>query len=446
MIYIIDQLSTSETLWLLILIIEIGLVLCNALVSRDRNMSWFQPPMIVTVIFLYYTLIGPLYLIYNNDTVDRLVNLRYTFDFAWQGACIALFAFMCAYLIKQPNPKTILIPDNSGSISYKLGNYLNLASLFLFSLVAGFFIFSLINPFYSAEVFIDGAARYDGSSLILGPFANYLNLSINFLVPGTFFLFASFLRKNRNPINLLFWYFVSIGIYTSLGFRYRILLILAGSFCIWFLSAKRKFNPFYGVIGVLFLMIIVGIIGVSRTYYVGLDVGKLGDESFLTLALESMKDAKIFMTTGAVMSAFPSDFSFIGLEPIINTFLLPIPSAFLSNKDTISYITDVTSFIYRSPYANAGAAFLNYAELYMMGGPLAIFVGYFLLGLIYRKLWIWFTFNSTNPLAQAIYSNCLVFLYVVISRGYLPQVAMVFAFTVLPGLLIARKYSKPIRV
>ena len=160
------------------------------------------------------------------------------------------------------------------------------------------------------------------------------------------------------------------------------------------------------------------------------------------VALESLTESSIFMTTGAVISAFPSQFSFIGMKPIINTMIFPIPSALLPSKDTFSYISDVTSYIYQSDIHDAGAAFLNYAELYMMGGWPIVFVGYFILGYLYRRLWIWFTFNSDKPLAQVIYSNSLAFLYIIVSRGYLPQITMIFVFTILPLVFIARIYSR----
>ena len=58
------------------------------------------------------------------------------------------------------------------------------------------------------------------------------------------------------------------------------------------------------------------------------------------------------------------------------------------------------------------------------------------LGALFKRLWIWFLWRQYEPLAQAIYLLNATFVYVLISRGYFPQMIMIYSFTIMPAYLI----------
>ena len=71
-------------------------------------------------------------------------------------------------------------------------------------------------------------ALMSGFGGLLGPFANYGALAINMLIPGTLLIAAFYFRTKKGLIELLIWFFIAFTIYTTLGFRYRILLLTLG--------------------------------------------------------------------------------------------------------------------------------------------------------------------------------------------------------------------------
>ena len=67
-----------------------------------------------------------------------------------------------------------------------------------------------------------------------------------------------------------------------------------------------------------------------------------------------------------------------------------------------------------------------------MFGWFSVVAAGFLIGALLRQLWTWFLWRQYEPLAQSIYLLSASYLYVVVSRGYLPQVVMLYVFSVLP--------------
>ena len=87
---------------------------------------------------------------------------------------------------------------------------------------------------------------------------------------------------------------------------------------------------------------------------------------------------------------------------------------------------------------------MNYAEYYLIAGFPSLILISFGLGYLVRRLWNWFLVRSHEPFAQCIYLLSSTYLYVVISRGYMPQVVMLFGFTVVPLFWLYRRWSTPV--
>jgi hypothetical protein len=147
------------------------------------------------------------------------------------------------------------------------------------------------------------------------------------------------------------------------------------------------------------------------------------------------------MTTGAVMTRVPLILPYVGLTPIINTLLFPIPSALLPTKDSIGYLLNAFNSVYGNDFST-GAAIMNYGEYFLMGGWPVVIIMFLIIGWLMRRLWYWFLWRRSEPIAQVCYTSGVTFLYVVISRGYMPQVAYTFAFVVLPLFIFYHYASK----
>jgi biotin transporter BioY len=105
-------------------------------------------------------------------------------------------------------------------------------------------------------------------------------------------------------------------------------------------------------------------------------------------------------------------------------------------KPSGDYIRIINNLYLVNNYLGIGAAVLNFGEYYLAFGWWGVFIGSFLLGWLARKLWNWYRSDRENPLVIITFVVANSFIYVVISRGYLPQVVMNFFFTVFPCFVI----------
>ncbi|WP_156797880.1 hypothetical protein [Synechococcus sp. CB0205] len=393
----------------------------------------------LSVIFLYYTVAGPLHALQQGDWTDRGVDLRYGMEIAWQGAAISFAAFLVSYgLIRQQLPPPRRSTGFDSRQAWRLGQTLNVLGITFFGLLTGPRLLFLLNPLTARQV------EAVGRGLDFGPFANYAGLAVNFLIPGILLLTAVWASQRRGGLQLLLWLIAASGIYTTLGFRYRLALLFSGVLLVFYLARGRQ--PRAGVVipAVAGLLGLAGLIGLTRSYGRGLNLSGIEGLGFWDLVLAGFGESGIFLTSGGVMALTPSDISYVGITPLVNTVLFPIPSQLLPGKDSAAYLLDATAVVYNSSVHNAGAAFLNYAEYFLMGGWPALIVGYLLLGWLCRRLWLWFLWRRQEPIAQVTYVCAVTFLYVVVSRGYLPQVVMLFGFTVLPLFFYYYRISRPV--
>ncbi|WP_411870140.1 hypothetical protein [Vulcanococcus limneticus] len=431
-------LSFDEGFWLVLLLLQI-LGLYGWCWTRARwRLAWFQPPVVLSVVFLYYTVFGPLQALQQGDWIDRGVNLRYGYGVAWQGAAVAFLSFLVGYgLLRQRLPQPRVATSFDPRQAWRLGRTLNLIGLSLFALISGPRLLVLLNPLTARE------AEVVAAGLDLGPFANYAGLAINLLIPGILLMTAAWAKIRPNPIELALWFLAAAGIYTTLGFRYRLALLLSGMLILWYLTRGRQPRALVVIPSIIGLLSMAGLIGLTRAYGRGLDLTALEGLGFWEIVLAGFGESGIFLTSGGVMTLVPSETPYAGVTPLINTILFPIPAALLPGKDSAEYLLEATSAVYSSTVHNAGAAFLNYAEYFLMGGWPALIAGYLLLGWLCRRLWLWFIWRQQEPIAQVTYVCAVVYLYVAVSRGYLPQVAMLFAFTVLPLFIYYYRIATP---
>ena len=434
-----SQLSFDEGLWLGLLLLQILGLYGWCWTRASQRLAWFQPPLVLSVVFLYYTVFGPLNAMQQGAWNDRGVDLRYGFAIAWQGAAIGFASFLVGYgLLRQRLPQ----PSRSTSFdplqAWRLGHNLNVSGLAVFALISGPRVLVLLNPFTARQ------AEVVAAGLDFGPFANYAGLAINLLIPGILLMTAAWIKLRRNPTELALWILAAAGIYTTLGFRYRLALLLSGMLILWFLARGRQPSAVIVIPSILGLLAIGGLIGLTRSYGMGLDLTAIEGLGFWEIVLAGFGESGIFLTSGGVMTLVPASIPYVGVTPLVNTLLFPIPTGLLPNKNSSEYLNSAVAVVYGSDTRAMGSAFLNYAEYFLMGGWPVLIAGYLLLGWLCRRLWLWFFWRRQEPIAQVSYVCAVVYLYVVVSRGYLPQVVMLFCFTVLPLFIYYYRIAKPL--
>jgi oligosaccharide repeat unit polymerase len=420
--------TESETIPYLGIILFIGYVLVRN--YRHGFRGFWSPLTILSIIFLYYIVLGPYYAIATDRTSDRLVNMRpYYADCLW-GALVLMVSFAAGFWLNKKGPAA-QAPVVSMDKVYTYGIRLSIVAIALFTLSIGGNIGNLINPL-DAE-----AVTQTGGSL-----ANYLSLSLNFMIAALTFLFIYYLRTKKGALWFFVLFLVTLGIFLSLGFRYRLVLLGGGLAITYYLNLERRPNFLLAFGSFMIFITLMGVINEGREYGTGIKAEKLETGDAESYFESGLNESRIFQTTGAIISIVPEKHPHVGFEPIRSTLLFPIPSVLYKEKNSAGYLFDALDAIYGRREVAQGSAFMAYGEYYLAFGWLGIVGGGMLLGWFYKRLWIWYLANSTNALAIALYSVTVSFMYVIMSRGYLPQVTMLFFFSVLPAFFVVWRLGK----
>jgi len=185
-----------------------------------------------------------------------------------------------------------------------------------------------------------------------------------------------------------------------------------------------------------------GVIGLSRTSIRGIDLSRLSEETPVSIFNSSFEEAGVFFTTSAVIQSVPKPIPFVGYEPLVTAITQPLPRKLFPGKPSGEYSSRLREQIYQSKFSFT--AYLNYAEYYIIGGWLTLVAISAFLGVLLRRLWTWFLWRQYEPLAQSVYLLNASYLYIVVSRGYFPQVIMLYGLTVMPLVCIYYLLSEKI--
>ncbi len=435
------QLSFAELFWFLLLVGLFLNDLLRAFSSRDP-LAVYQPPIFVMAFMAYYCLIGPIQRLISNDWLYRSLDFRALAVYGWAGAAVFYASLSVGYAtFRHWRPARRFSPPFDERRSARLGGLLCLSGFLLYLVPTGPRAFALMNPFGASS-----SSLFYVGGLNVGPFTNYFTSAINLLIPGVLLLFAAWIRRRGSPIGWILWMLVAMALFSSLGFRWRIVSLLVPMVILWFLArSKRPSLPVLGLCAVG-LLALAGFIGITRTYGAGLTVQEGQEFSLEQLLLAGLDESSIFLTTSGIISSAPDSQPFVGLQPIISTLLFPVPADFLGGlKNSAEYLIAALRSFYQQPVLAVGDAILNYAEYYLMFGWFSLVLMGVLSGWLLRCLWEWFSLRRHETLAQVAYVATCGLLYVWVSRGYMPQVALTFAFGSLPLFWLYYRQARPVR-
>jgi hypothetical protein len=416
-------LSGTELFWLTSLIaIFIGDFI-NFASSRDR-LAVYQPPVFVMVFMSYYTIVGPIQRALENNWTHITINFRYAAVYGWTGAVVFYLSLRLGYgVFRFWRPRRRFAPPFDHLLAARLGRRLCWLGIFLFSLANGPRVIAYLNP-----VNVTGSQFFIAGGLDLGPFTNYANQAINLLIPGILLQFTSWVRARKSALPWILWSWATLSIFTSLGFRWRIVTLIVPMVLLWFLARGRRPATTVLAFTTFGLLVIAGLIEQTRSYGAGLAIDQAPAISLQSLLDTGLNESSVFLTTGGIIANSPTGFSFVGLQPFISTIFFPIPRTLWQSKDSFQYLLDATAALYNSETLGLGQASLNYSEYYLMFGWVSVVLMGMLSGWLLRCLWNWFSPRRFETLAQVAYLCSCGLLYMWVSRGYMPQVVTTFAF------------------
>ena len=409
----------------LLVLLTLILILPFRILDKNNGLTFAHPLTFYSLIMLYYTVITPIYQIIFNQTSSRGIEFRDQYSLGWAGALLSAVSVLIGYSLKVKVKKKVSVcSDLNYQSLWSIGLTLNIIGLLLFMIFGGFNL-SLLNPFSDKSLSVDFLTYR-------GEFKNYFLNAQEFLIPGNILMFASTFSTRKN-INITFLsILISILIFLNSGFRYRILFLFTSILFFIFTKINFKRNLIkISLLGIILIVFLLTYIGQIRTYGLGFNIQSLNISNNPFVDVFNQAETEIFITTSAVMNAAPEIIPFQNFYPIYKTLIHPIPSSFF-NKDSGDYLFSTLYAVYGFKGIYQGTAYLNYAEYYLMFGWFGIFIFNFLLGLIFKRLWIWLNSHKEEPLAVLVFILNVSFIFMIISRGYLPQQFHLYLFTVAP--------------
>lgn len=434
------QLSFFELIWVVLLA---ALIVGELFLARAsaRTIEIFKPTVVLAAVLAYYCLIGPLMAIASGDWFERGIDRRPDMVFGWAGATVFYFCTLVGfYGLSAPRFGHRFLLSLDAQKVYRFGLRLCQLGLLFFTLVAGFSVVYFLNPFAARSELLGRGVNVFGG----GGFASYFLLSLNFLIPGLCLLFTSWVQTRQHGLSLVLWSAAATGIFVTLGFRFRLVLVAVPFLIIWYMVRRRR--PRMLVVSLLSVLLIfsAGYIGLTRNYGTGLDLaaveGLSGEEIFAT----GFDEAHVFLTTSAMIAATPERNPYVGLQPVLSVLQFPIPRSLFPAKDTFGYLQQSITNLFGNPILGVGAALLCFGEWFLMAGWLSLVFVSLAFGWGLRCLWNWLLARQHEPLAVTCYALAASYLYLVVSRGYMAQVVSGGVFTVLPLFWIYYRWAKPV--
>jgi hypothetical protein len=433
-----QQLTNLEFFWVASLMVLIARELLQAR-AHPRPIELFRPTIILAAVLAYYVLVGPLRAIAIEDTIDRTIDRRLDFVYGWAGAAVFYASTLLGFhFLRTPRLNRRQLLFNDPERIYRFGTTLCQLGLVLFSVVAGLRLFAYINPFAARELLRGSEGGIFGGDGL----ANYFLLALNFLIPGICLQFTSWVYTRLHQPQIIAWLLVALGIFTSLGFRFRIVLVVVPILLIWYLVRRKRPNPAAVALLTVGLLFVAGFVGITRGYGRGLDLTALGTRTNDEILAEGFGESQVFFTTSGMLAVTPEINPYVGVQPFLSVLQFPIPRAWYPGKDTFGYLDRSIQNLYNDEMLGLGSAVLCYGEWFLIAGWPSLILMSLLFGWLLRCLWNWTLIRQHEPLALAIYALSASYLYMVVSRGYMAQVVAGGVFTLAPLFWIYRRWSR----
>jgi len=433
-----QQLTNLEFFWVASLVVLITRELLQAR-AHPRPIELFRPTIILAAVLVYYALAGPLRAIAIEDTIDRTIDRRLDLVYGWAGAAVFYASTLLGFhFLRTPPLNRRQLLFNDPERIYRFGTTLCQLGLVLFSVVAGLRLFAYINPFAARELLRGSQGGIFGGDGL----ANYFLLALNFLIPGICLQFTSWVYTRLHQPQIIAWLLVALGIFTSLGFRFRIVLVVVPILLIWYLVRRKRPNPAAVALLTVGLLFVAGFVGITRGYGRGLDLTALGTRTNDEILAEGFGESQVFFTTSGMIAVTPEINPYVGVQPFLSVLQFPIPRAWYPDKDTFGYLERSIQNLYNDEMLGLGSALLCYGEWFLIAGWPSLILVSLLFGWLLRCLWNWTLIRQHEPLALTIYALSASYIYMVVSRGYMAQVVAGGVFTLAPLFCISRRWSR----
>jgi hypothetical protein len=400
--------------------------------SKDKTLFW-SPLTMFAGVFSYYFLIGPLIALGFGTTSFYGIEFRPMMWKPWLAGLLGLGSIYLGFAIRTKQFRARLATGLAAQQRRRLGwafavfLALGLLGFGYVTYTSGQSLLSMLLPVHSGAADIATAEREGFAA------GNYVFLLINLFIPGICLLVA--LTAERPLIHRIFIIGAPVLIvmlfYTSIGFRHRIVVLLVSLAATAHLLRGKRPSPVVLLVGAASIVLLSGLIVLTRSYGMGLDLTQIKDLSFLEIFLGGFNDAGTFFTTALVIDSFPGTFAYVGLNPLWIAVTIPVPRSLWPGKPLPDFLQ-----YFEYLMGTQGQAVPVVGEHYMMAGWIGIVIGGLIIGIIYRCFWEFYRANPRNPLVVVMYAVSWALIFPVVNRGYLAQTLMEFFFDFLPLVVL----------
>ena len=425
----------------LILIFAIFALNLYVLLKSFNSKFWikaFQPQVFISLNILYYCVFGPLVYLYSGRSFFRNLETSPYYIWGWIGTLVFYLPNLIGYYFLSPKYPSEFIKKKTINLKsmFNIGLILTLVSYLSFLIIRGRTALDYLSLFGSFNAVISSGFQQGYN---FGELNNIFLEGVNILIPGIILMFISLCYSGKNKTFTYGIIYFTISLFISIGFRSRVIMLLIPCYFIYYFSKNRKppvlLSTFYASI----LLTASSFIEITRVYFAGLDITKF-DFDLNKLFVTAFMESNTFITSSVIFETIPRELPFIGTRPLLEAIVKFTHLIGLGDKFNEPYYTEIITMIYGAKDAE-GAAHLGFAEYYLMGGWIGLIISGLLFGYFLKRLWIWFLCSPEDYMRQAIYFTSIGFLYMVFSRGFMPQIFTFYIFLIGPLLLLNTIYE-----
>lgn len=258
----------------------------------------------------------------------------------------------------------------------------------------------------------------------------FLNLSYSLMIP----LVLVFLIRKNFSASSLFMLLIVLLVFLTIGFRFRIVILLCGAVSSFILIRKIKLGGFRAALGVASMLILVNFIGSIRNYSRGINFANIEGHALSDYIFMFGGEIGPVFTLSHIASTPPDELIFF--DPWIVAFTRLIPTFIWPEKPFPEYLL-LYSAGFPDPMAIlSGVAAPQHVELLLQFGWLGLpFLAF---------LYFWVAGHTVYRLRrlsrEARIAGCAIvptlFGFYMQQRGYFFQFLLEYIFTILPLFLL----------
>jgi len=424
-------------IWGLLLLTFALLSLPPIVAALQNRFDIFEPLYLWMALWLYLFCFRPLF-----SVLEGTIVLETYFSKALVISIIGLIYFYIGYFSRVGRQLAFRLPLIEGPYSSRVLRIdaLAVAGLALTLLVAFIQASGGFTAYFSVPHKQGG--RYMDASTIFS--TAYVWQAHEMLIPASFLLYQNALERRKAGSFPLFMFFSLLAFYLFSGERDYTFDMIVSMFVFHYLRRGKRPSLIQISIIAGMLFVILGLLPVYRMYFhLGADLFQIAainpKEALIGQALETHPSGDEFTAYTTTVALFPDYINYGYGRAYLQLFIHWIPRPLWPSKPGFENRPDYIN----NPINPIGAGYSDtiLGDFYSQFGVIAVILGMFISGVLWKTLYCYYKRSPTSPFTQLLYTITLptVLIYIAQSpHAWISQYPF-FIFPVISAFLIARR-------